>query len=509
MTLPPVLPRRAPAAPDAIRLNPADSVGIALRALQAGERVLDVALTEPIPLGHKFALTPLAPGDAVVKYGQIMAEATQPIAPGQHVHVHNIAMAATHSHQSDQRGQLPPPPERRTFQGYLRPDGRVGTRNFIGILASVNCSSTVCHAIAQAATRVLGPKYPHIDGFAPIVHDQGCGMVNQGEGFDVLVRTLKGYRDHPNFGGVLIVGLGCEVNQLTLYQPTDWTRERFHSFNIQEVGGSASAVTRALELLEPIAAAANADRRSTQPVSALTLGMQCGGSDGFSGITANPALGVASDLLVAAGGTSILSETPEIYGAEHLLIARADPATGARIAGMIDWWRDYAARNGASLDNNPSPGNKKGGLTTILEKSLGAVAKAGMAPVAGAFAYAERIAVPGLVYMDSPGYDPVAATGQVAAGANLIAFTTGRGSCFGAKPAPSIKLASNSDLFARMPEDMDINCGTVVDEGVPLAEMGARIYDLLLDVASGQHTRSEDFGYGDNEFVPWRIGAVL
>ncbi|CAM3276128.1 altronate dehydratase family protein [Paracoccus nototheniae] len=507
--MPPVLPKRPKGAPDTIRLNPLDNVAIALRPLAVGEVMEGVTVTDAIPLGHKFALSPLPPGQAVVKYGQIMAEATQTIAPGQHVHVHNIGMAATHSDRSDQHGRVHAAPERTTFQGYLRPDGRVGTRNFIGIMASVNCSSTVCHAIAEAANRILKPKYPHIDGFAPIVHDQGCGMVNKGEGFDVLVRTLKGYRDHPNFGGVLIVGLGCEVNQLTLYQPTDWTRDRYLSFNIQDVGGSTSAVRRALELLEPIAAAANTDRRSTQPVSGLVLGMQCGGSDGFSGITANPALGVASDMLVAAGGTSILSETPEIFGAEHLLIARASPQTGDRIRGMIDWWRDYADRNGASLDNNPSPGNKKGGLTTILEKSLGAVAKAGMSPVSGAFAYAERIAVPGLVYMDSPGYDPVAATGQVASGANLIAFTTGRGSCFGAKPAPSIKLASNSTLFAQMAEDMDINCGTVTDDGVELEAMGAQIYDLLLETASGQITKSEAFGYGDNEFVPWKIGAVL
>ncbi|MEI4487405.1 altronate dehydratase family protein [Frigidibacter sp. MR17.14] len=509
MSQPPILPHRAANAPISMHLSPADTVAIALRPLSAGETVEGVTLTDDVALGHKFAVRAMPAGSAVVKYGQIMAEAKTDIAPGQHVHVHNIGMSETHSDLSDQHGVTHAVPARTTFEGYLRPDGRVGTRNFIGILASVNCSSTVCNAIADAANRILKPKYPNIDGFAPIVHDQGCGMANQGEGFDALVRTLKGYRDHPNFGGVLIVGLGCEVNQLTLYKPTDWTKERFLSFNIQEVGGSSSAVRRALELLDPIARAANEDRRTTQPVSKLTLGMQCGGSDGFSGITANPALGVASDMLVAAGGTSILSETPEIFGAEHLLIARATPETGAKITAMIDWWRDYADRNGASLDNNPSPGNKKGGLTTILEKSLGAVAKGGLSPLSGAFAYAERIDVPGFVYMDSPGYDPVAATGQVASGANLIAFTTGRGSCFGAKPAPSIKLASNSTLYRQMHEDMDIDCGVVVDEGLSLEEMGARIYDLLLDTASGKHTKSEDFGYGDNEFVPWKIGAVL
>ncbi|APX22982.1 MAG: altronate dehydratase [Rhodobacteraceae bacterium] len=496
-------------APTLMILDPSDTVAVVLTDMAEGEIREGLTARAAIPRGHKIARSAMAAGSPVLKYGQVMAVASRDIAVGEHVHVHNCALPEGGAGTSAVAGRLPDPPARTTFEGYARPDGRVGTRNYIGILASVNCSTTVCDAIAAEANRTLLPKYPGIDGFAPIVHDQGCGMANRGEGFDALVRTLKGYRDHPNFGGVLIVGLGCEVNQLTLYKPTDWTRERFQTFNIQEVGGSRSAVRRALELLEPIAAQAGTDRRSAQPVSELTLGMQCGGSDGFSGITANPALGVASDLLVAAGGTSILSETPEIYGAEHLLIARAGEETGARLREMIAWWRDYAERNGASLDNNPSPGNKKGGLTTILEKSLGAVAKGGLAPVAGAYAYAERIDRHGFVYMDSPGYDPVAATGQVASGANLIAFTTGRGSCFGAKPAPSIKLASNSDLARSMPEDIDIDCGGVVEAGVSLAEMGQRIYDLLLDVASGKKTTSEEFGYGDNEFVPWKIGAVL
>jgi altronate hydrolase len=496
-------------APDLIILDPQDTVAVVLSDMARGTTRAGLTAQDDIPRGHKIARTAMSEGDAIVKYGQVMGVAAQDIAVGSHVHVHNCALPRTHSDRSSVKGAAMPAPQRQSFQGYARPDGRVGTRNFIGIMASVNCSSTVCNAIAAEANRTLLPKYPNIDGFAPIVHDQGCGMTNQGEGFDTLVRTLKGYRDHPNFGGVLIVGLGCEVNQLTLYKPTDWTQARLKTFNIQEVGGSRSAVRRALELLEPIAAAANDDQRSEQLVSKLVLGMQCGGSDGFSGITANPALGVASDLLVAAGGTSILSETPEIFGAEHLLIARADPQTGDKIRAMIDWWRDYVGKNGASLDNNPSPGNKKGGLTTILEKSLGAVAKGGLSPLVGAYAYAQPIDQTGFVYMDSPGYDPVAATGQIASGANLIAFTTGRGSCFGAKPTPSIKLASNSDLARSMPEDIDIDCGGVIEAGTPLAEMGLRIYEVLLDVASGRKTASEEFGYGDNEFVPWKIGAVL
>jgi len=492
----------------ALLLAPGDSVGIALQPLKPGETRLGVVIAEPVPAGHKFALRAHNAGDPIIKYGQVMGEATFAIAPGQHVHVQNVGMSAP-GRTSGQSGRLPEPPDRRSFLGFPRGGGRAGTRNFIGIIASVNCSSTVCNAIAREANARLLPEFPNIDGFVPIVHDQGCGIATAGEGFALLVRVLKGYRDHPNFGGVLLVGLGCEVNQLTLYHRDDETRQRHSSFNIQEVGGSAEAVRCALERLRPIAARANIDRRRSLPVSDLVLGMQCGGSDGFSGITANPALGVASDLLVAAGGTSILSETPEIYGAEHLLIARASAGDGERLQQMIRWWEEYTRGNGASLDNNPSPGNKRGGITTILEKSLGAVAKAGFAPVSAVHGYADPIRGPGLVYMDSPGYDPVAATGQVAAGANVIAFTTGRGSCFGSHPVPSLKLASNSALWRAMQDDMDINCGKVAEGQVSLQEMGAEIYHKILDTASGERSKSEIFGYGDAEFVPWRIGAVL
>ncbi len=495
--------------PAALLLGDSDTIGIALRTLPAGEVHLGVKLIAEIPAGHKFALRDHAPGETILKYGQAMGEASAAIRAGDHVHSHNAGMGPHGLGPAQSRGQLPPAPERRSFNGILRQDGRIATRNFIGIIASVNCSSTVCNAIARAANDRLLPLYPNVDGFVPIVHDQGCGIATGGIGFELLVRVLKGYRDHVNFGGVMLVGLGCEVNQLTLYKRDDWTRARHASFNIQEVGGSRAAVARALEILTPIAKAANRDVRQMQPVSGITLGMQCGGSDGFSGITANPALGVASDLLVAAGGTSILSETPEIYGAEHLLIARASDADGEKLRGMIRWWEEYTQDNGASLDNNPSPGNKRGGITTILEKSLGAVAKGGRAPLAGVYHYAERIGTPGFVYMDSPGYDPVAATGQVAAGANLIAFTTGRGSCFGAHPAPSLKLASNSALWRSMEDDMDLDCGKIVEGRISLPEMGVEIYNKLLDTASGAQSKSELFGYGDAEFVPWRIGAVL
>lgn len=494
---------------DMVVLNADDTVAVALNEWPLSETRAGLVAKETIGKGHKIARCDMAKGDTVFKYGQMMGVATADIPAGTLVHTHNCGMPVDHAELAGPTGTLPNAPTRKTFDGILRPNGEVGTRNYIGILASVNCSTTVCNAIAAEANRTLLPKYPGVDCFVPLIHDQGCGLAGQGEGFDALVRVLKGYRDHPNMGGVLIVGLGCEMNQITLYKPTQWSKARYHSFNIQDVGGSRSAVNKALELLEPIAASANTDTRTTQSVEKLILGMQCGGSDGFSGITANPALGYTSDLLVAAGGTSIMSETPEIYGAEHLLIARATPEGGTRIRKMIDWWRDYTARSGATLDNNPSPGNKRGGLTTILEKSLGAVAKSGLSPVSGVFAYGEKVVGPGFCYMDSPGYDPVVATGQIASGANVLAFTTGRGSCFGAKPVPSLKLASNTDIARSMAEDMDIDCGTIVSEGVSMAEMGETIYDRLLDVASGEKTGSELFGYGDNEFVPWKIGAVL
>lgn len=489
-----------------IKLDERDNVAVALSELAPGTG----KATETIHSGHKVALTDIPAGTPIIKYGQPIGQATCDIAQGNHVHDHNCAMVEANG----KAGPKTTPKalathQRNSFLGYKRPTGRVGTRNYVGIIATVNCSTTVCRAIADAATRRYGSDHPNIDGFVPIVHDQGCGMAGSGEGFDTLMRTLKGYRDHPNFGGVVLVGLGCEVNQLTLYKRDDWRAERYASFNMQDAGGSAAAVEKAVEALAPIVAAADTDRREPCDASGLVLGMQCGGSDAFSGLTANPALGIASDLLVAAGGTSILSETPEIYGAEHLLIGRADAQTGDRIRSMIDWWRNYAATGGAVLDNNPSPGNKRGGLTTIAEKSLGAVAKAGSAPLSAAIAYAEPILQRGLIFMDSPGYDPVAATGQVASGANLIAFTTGRGSCFGAKPAPSIKLASNSTIYRAMEGDMDLDCGTVLDGRQSLQDLGEVIYERLLDVASGEKTKSEILGYGDLEFVPWKIGPVL
>ncbi|MDP8995622.1 MAG: altronate dehydratase family protein [Pseudomonadota bacterium] len=495
-----------------IILSPLDNVAVACQPIMPGEALANgVLATEKIDQGHKASIVVIKSGDEIVKYGQAIGRATQDIGIGQQVHSHNLAFA---DDRLSAGGHAPPTlatdeDKHRTFMGYRRSDGRAGTRNFIGILASVNCSTTVCRSIAEAANRLILPDFPGVDGFVPIVHGQGCGMSSSGEGMRVLHRTLAGYARHPNFGGVLMVGLGCEVNQLLLYGQGQ-SKETKRHFNIQDAGGSRKSVEKALLILREIAAEVQALKREPISISELIVALQCGGSDGLSGITANPALGVAVDLLAGAGGTAILSETSEIYGAEHLLGARAkSPEVAAKLDGLIQWWRGYAAKHDVSLDNNPSPGNKKGGLTTILEKSLGAVAKGGQSPLNAVYNYAEKVTEHGLVFMDTPGYDPVSATGQVAGGANMIVFTTGRGSCFGCRPAPSLKLASNSALYNSMTEDMDVDCGPIVTGGLTIQQSGRDIFELIIETASGRKSKSEEFGYGDNEFVPWHLGAVL
>jgi altronate hydrolase/galactarate dehydratase len=474
-----------------------------------------VPLADPVARGHKIAVAAIAPGANVIRYGQIIGVATQAIAPGQHVHSHNLGMGA---HEQDyafasEARALQLPVEARSFEGFHRADGQVGTRNYLGILTSVNCSGSVARFIAEAVERqgVLD-AFPNVDGVVPIVHGTGCGMSGKDEGYDTLFRTLAGYARNPNFAGILLVGLGCEVLQVPDLVGKERLRKdgNFRYMTIQQSGGTRATIERGVAMLGEMAVEANKAVRAPAGVEHLVVGMQCGGSDGYSGITANPALGYASDLLVAHGGTTILSETPEIYGAEHLLTRRAvSPEVGAKIVERIRWWEDYTARNGGEMDNNPSPGNKKGGLTTILEKSLGAVAKGGTAPLTQVYKYSEPVTERGFVYMDSPGYDPASVTGQVASGSNLIVFTTGRGSVSGYKPVPCIKLATNSEMYARMKEDMDINCGDIITEGVSIEEKGREIFEEFIRVASGKRTKSEELGFGGAEFVPWQIGAVM
>jgi len=503
--------------PDAIRLNPADNIVIALRDLGSGSTVPDVAapLAGPVSRGHKIAARAVAQGENVIRYGQIIGVATRPIAAGEHIHTHNLGMGAheqDYAHATEVR-PLPAPAEPRTFLGYHRADGGVGTRNYLGILTSVNCSGSVARFIAEGIEKAGWlDDFPNIDGVVPIVHGTGCGMSGKDEGYDTLFRTLAGYARNPNFAGILLVGLGCEVMQVPdlIGKARMRADGNFRYMTIQQTGGTRKTIQRGMEVLREMAEVANQARRQPAGLEHLMVGLQCGGSDGYSGITANPALGHASDLLVAHGGTTILSETSEIYGAEHLLTRRAvAPEVGAKIVERIHWWEEYTARNGGEMDNNPSPGNKKGGLTTILEKSLGAVAKGGTAPLTQVYKFAEPITERGFVFMDSPGYDPTSVTGQIASGANLIAFTTGRGSVSGYKPTPCIKLATNTEMYDRMSEDMDINCGDIITEGVTLEQKGREIFELFLRVASGEETKSEELGFGGAEFVPWAMGAVM
>jgi altronate hydrolase len=502
--------------PRTIRLHAEDNVVIAVDPIPQGGNASGLTARERILRGHKIAVEPIREGEPIRKFGQIIGFAKTHIAPGDWVHEHNVGL---HDFKRDyafcadaREDDLLPPEMRATFEGFRRDNGKTGTRNYLGILTSVNCSASVARfAAAEVERSGVLADYPGIDGVVAIVHGTGCGQAAYGEGFEVLRRTQWGYASHPNFAGVVMVGLGCEVFQIGRMKKEYGLEETdtFRTLTIQETGGTrktVAALTAAIRDMLPIAARA---KRETRPASELTLALQCGGSDGYSGLTANPALGVASDLLVRHGGTSILSETPEIYGAEHLLTRRAATREiGEKLVRRIQWWEDYTARNGGEMNNNPSPGNKAGGLTTILEKSLGATAKGGQSTLRAVYEYAEQVKEHGFVYMDTPGFDPVAATGQVAGGANLIAFTTGRGSAFGCKPAPSIKLATNSDMYQRMSEDMDINCGDILD-GVTVEEKGQEIFEKILRVASGEHTKSEDLGYGDNEFVPWQIGATV
>jgi altronate hydrolase len=497
-----------------IVLHASDNVAVARLALPVQARLARpdgsvLTVRDAIAAGHKVALRHIAAGEVVLKYGQPIGVATAAIAAGEHVHVHNVGMGRSLPPMpaASDPAALPVAAQGAGFEGYVRADGRVGTRNYIGVVSSVNCSASVCKAIARGFE--APGALPGVDGVVAITHGSGCGM-SDGEGLALLRRTLRGYAAHPNFAAVVVVGLGCEVNQVGALLDGLDGGARVRSLTIQGEGGTREAIAQGQALVRELAVDAGQARRSTVPASKLVVGLQCGGSDGYSGISANPALGAAVDLLVRHGGTAILSETPEIYGAEHLLTARAtSPAVAQRLLDRLRWWEDYAARNGAELDNNPSPGNKAGGITTILEKSLGAVAKAGSSPLTDVVGYAEPVRGPGLAFMDTPGYDPVSATGQVAGGATLICFTTGRGSTYGCKPTPSLKLATNTPLFQRMSLDMDFNAGGIVDGTQSVAEAGEALFRLMLDTASGKATLSEEHGLGDNEFVPWQLGAVM
>ncbi|HEX8739750.1 MAG TPA: altronate dehydratase family protein [Casimicrobiaceae bacterium] len=506
--------------PLTIRLHRADDVVIARTQLVGGTVLADEGVTVAglIPPGHKVAAHALAEGEPVRRYNQIIGFARRPIGAGEHVHVHNLAMGEferEHRFGADAHPTEYVDPA-ATFMGIVRRDGpaagRIATRNYIGILSTVNCSATVARGIAAHFDAARLAAHPNVDGVVALTHGTGCGMDVAGEGMHVLRRTLAGYARHANFGGVVFVGLGCEANQASALLGEAGLRESplLANFSIQDAGGTSKAIARGIHVVEEMLPHANAITREPVPASALVLGLQCGGSDGYSGITANPVLGAAADLLVRHGGTAILSETPEIYGAEHLLTRRAVSAEVAeKLLARLRWWEDYTTRERGEMNNNPSPGNKAGGLTTILEKALGSVAKGGTTNLVDVYEYAEPVAARGFVFMDTPGYDPVSATGQVAGGANLIVFTTGRGSAYGCAPAPSLKVATNTALWLRQQEDIDLNCGSILDGKATVDELGKALFTAMLETASGAKTKSELHGYGENEFVPWQLGAVM
>ncbi len=499
----------------ALLLHPADDVAVALMPLAAGRmiRIGERALTlrDTLDAGHKIALTALPAGAPVRRYGQIIGFATRSIEVGDHVHSHNLAvgnLTLDYAIGSAPAAILPDPTP-RTFMGYRRARGRAGTRNVIAVIGTVNCSAHTLRAIAQRARAELLPHYPGVTDIIGLAHKAGCGTRDGSPELDTLQRTLLGFARNPNVAACLFVGLGCEVNQYMSMIRHVRDGEPPPYIGIQDEGGVQATIAAGVRAVAAMLPAASAAVREPLPVSQLAVALQCGGSDGFSGITANPALGYAVDMLVAHGATAVLSETPEIYGAEHLLTRRAvSQAVGEQLIARIRWWEAYTERNGFVIDNNPAPGNKAGGLTTIFEKSLGAVAKAGTAPLSAVYEYADPIDAHGLVFMDTPGYDPVSATGQVAGGCNLVAFTTGRGSCFGFTPAPSIKISTTSGLAARMPDDIDIDAGPVL-AGATVAQIGEQIFERLIAVASGAQSRSEAQGIGEEEFNPWILGATM
>ena len=497
-----------------LRLHHDDDVAVATCSLKAGDAVAGFTVATDIPSGHKVATRAIAAGAIIRKYGQPIGVATRTIEVGEHVHVHNLAAVRSDGERVRVASGFSPPRDaaNATFQGFRRADRRAATRNYVGIVATVNCSATVVRKIIDRFPESSLAAYPYVDGLVPVTHSSGCGMPASGPGIELLQRTLGGFIRQANFSGVLVVGLGCEVNEVDRLLASQGLAlgPSLRTMTIQGAGGTGKAIEQAEAIVRELLEQANESRREELPASELMLGLQCGGSDSYSGITANPALGLAADLLVSAGGTVILAETPEIYGAESLLLQRAaDDNVASHLRGLVDWWLEHARSNGATLDNNPSPGNIAGGLTTILEKSLGAVAKSGTSPLRGVFPYAAKIERRGFVFMDSPGYDPCSVTGEIAAGANIICFTTGRGSVFGAKPAPSIKLASNSEVAARMSDDIDYDCGSVLSGAKSLPECGEEIFQLLLETASGKKSASETSGFGDLEFVPWQLGITL
>jgi arabinonate dehydratase len=484
---------------------PADSNAVTV-VLHPSDDVEVVIEGDPELRGHKLARHPITAGEPVVKLGEIIGSASADIATGEHVHTHNLVPARepVTAHDAGTKLVAPPAVTPGTFMGYARPDGRVGTRNHILVLTSVNCSASVAKVIAATARAAgLGAD---VDGITALTHHGGCALGQESEGLDNLRRTLAGYATHANAGGVLVVGLGCESNQIDELLHTQGLEasDRLRTLVIQDEGGSGATIEAGVDAVRQLVEVAATDRRSEAPLSHLALALQCGGSDGYSAITANPALGRVADLLVAHGGTAVLGETPEMHGAEHLLVRRAvDHRVAQLLLDRLEWWRNHN-----DPEHNPSPGNKRGGLTTIAEKSLGAVAKGGTTPLVDVLRYAEPIRRSGFVIMDSPGYDPCSVTGEIASGCTICCFTTGRGSVSGFAPSPSLKVSTNTPLFERMSGDIDLDAGPIAAGDETVDEVGRRLFALLVETASGKKTSSELLGFGEEEFVPWQMGVI-
>ncbi len=507
-----------------IRLHSHDNTVVAAGTLPSGTAVVvdgdRITLLQTVRMGHKFALSSIAAGQPVYKYGQVIGEATEDIPQGSWVHSHNLATGTlVQDYARCSEIPAPPPPiTDRTFLGYKRANGAAGTRNYVGLISTVNCSASVCKFIAERFNATRLQDFPNVDGVVAFKHGEGCGMQWAGSKHEMLNRVMAGMARHPNIGAYLLVGLGCEQasieylvdsERLAQIPGTGDAADGPAVLTMQDCGGTTQTVEAGLEMLERLVPRANDVRREPIPASKIVLATECGGSDAYSGIAANPALGVASDLIVRCGGTAILGEMTEIYGAEHLLTRRSvTPEIADKLINRIEWWKSYARMFDGELDNNPSKGNKEGGLTTIAEKSLGAIAKGGSTALVDVYEYAEPVTAKGFVVMDTPGFDAMSLTGMVAGGANVIVFTTGRGSCYGCKPSPSIKVASNTPMFQRLESDMDINAGEIL-AGRTVDDVGHAIFEEILEVASGKKSKSETHGIGDEEFVPWTIGPTL
>lgn len=500
-----------------IRLDAADNVAVARVEIAKGTYVAseDVTTLHDVPMGHKIATVALRKGDPVLKYNTVIGYAGEDVEPGAWMHTHNVLMDEVQKDYAFGRDYKPtvylPPEQRATFLGIKRPDGSVATRNYIGVFITVNCSATVARKIANYFDEERMEDYPNVDGVVPFVHEQGCGMEMTGEPMDLLRRTLAGYIRHPNMAGALVVALGCERNNLAQFfqEQSLASGKMLKAITMQEAGGTKAAIDMGKAAIREMLTEANKVQREPCSAEHISIGLQCGGSDGFSGLSANPALGKSMDILVKNGGTAILSETPELYGVEHTLTSRAQtPDVGKTFVDRINWWLDYNEGRDTQINGRVSPGNNAGGIANIIEKALGGAKKGGSSGVMGVYEYAQPVTEKGLVIMDTPGFDPVSATGQIAGGANLVCFTTGRGSCFGSYPSPTIKLASNTPMYERMIGDMDINCGPVIDGEKTLDQMGEEIFAEILAVASGKPSKSEALGVGEDEFAPWPIGVL-